>query len=223
MELQVVERTNAERAKINLPPLKFQADLHAAARWLAEDMAQKDYFDHTDRQGRSIDKRLPDYGYTDYRAIAENIAAGMRTPEAAVKGWLKSPGHRANMLSKHYREIGVGYAFDSKSKYQRYWVQDFGTRHEVFPVVIEREATRVTKPQVRLYVYGEGWAEAMRLSHDGKTWTAWQPYQAECDWTLQEGKGVRTVYVELRRQREIRRAQDDVELMPAPESKEKPD
>src|SRR5262249_14166529 len=63
---QVIVLTNAERAKQGLPPLKRQDNLDASAAWMAQDLADKNYFDHTDSQGRSLDPRLPDSGYKKY-------------------------------------------------------------------------------------------------------------------------------------------------------------
>jgi hypothetical protein len=62
--------------------------------------------------------------------VGENIAAGQTTPEQVVQGWINSPGHRANMLSNNYTEIGIGYEFlanDTGSvNYNHYWAQVFG-------------------------------------------------------------------------------------------------
>src|SRR5919109_1185606 len=68
-------------------------------------------------------------GYTGWSAIGENIAAGYPTPEAVVAGWMSSPGHRANILSPNFTEIGIGLA--QGGKYGSYWTQDFGTRPSV--------------------------------------------------------------------------------------------
>ncbi len=58
-----------------------------------------------------------------YKAAGENIAKGQRTPAEVMKGWMNSPGHRANILSSSYTEIGVGYVTDSNGT--AYWVQHF--------------------------------------------------------------------------------------------------
>lgn len=209
---QVVERTNAERAAHGLPPLKLEEHLQQAASWLARDMAAHNTFDHTDSKGRSIDPRLPDFGYRHYHYIGENIAAGQNTPAGVVAGWMQSPGHRANILSPHFREIGVGHAVNRATTYKSYWVQDFGARFGVYPVVINGEAAESHSPNVRLYIYGSGWAEQMRLSNDGTHWTPWEPYRSQRDWTLELGNGPRTVYVELRNGDTILRSADSIEL-----------
>lgn len=210
---EIVERTNAERAAQGLPPLKRQENLNAAASWLARDMAVQGYFAHTDKQGRNIAPRLPDFGYTHYAYIGENIAAGQATPAAAMRGWMNSPGHRANLLNPHFREIGVGYASRQNSPFRHYWVQDFGARYGVYPVVINGEAAQTRSPSVELYIYGEGWAQRMRLSNDGVNWTPWQPYTARLDWELKPGIGKRTVIVELSNGKEALRADDSIILL----------
>ena len=125
---QVVELTNRERARYNLAPLTLQKNLSAAAHWMARDLADHHYFAHEDHQGRNIDRRFAAFGYTDWHTIGENIAGGQRTPEAVVAGWMHSPGHRKNILTPSFREIGVGYYVAPDSKLKRYWVQDFGSR-----------------------------------------------------------------------------------------------
>lgn len=56
------------------------------------------------------------------------IAAGYTTPAAVVNGWMMSPGHCMNIMSGNFKEIGVGYAYNSMSSYKHYWTQDFGRR-----------------------------------------------------------------------------------------------
>jgi uncharacterized protein YkwD len=66
-------------------------------------------------------------GYTDWSDIGENIAAGYPTPESVVAGWMASPGHRENILSAQFTEIGVGMA-NGGGSYGMYWTEEFGTR-----------------------------------------------------------------------------------------------
>ena len=217
---EVAALTNAQRAAVGIPPLKLQKNLLVSARWLARDMAEKNYFSHTDKQGRDIDPRLPACGYRRYHGIGENIAAGQENPADAMTEWMKSPGHRENILSRDYNEIGVGYCFSTDSKFQRYWVQDFGSRYNVFPVVINGEEADTKTLLVHLYIYGAGWAQQMRLSNDGKTWSEWETYVPVRDWNLQEGSGERVVYAELKNSEGIVRAdKDSINLLPQSASK----
>ena len=71
--------------------------------------------------------RIEDAGYL-WSAAGENIAAGYSTPQAVVTGWMNSAGHRQNILSSAYCDLGVGYAYNRSSTYDHYWTQDFGRR-----------------------------------------------------------------------------------------------
>ena len=126
MIVAVIDLTNAERAKQHLQPLKRQDQLEQAAKWMAQDMADNAYLEHTDSKKRNIDVRLPDFGYKNYQTIGENIAAGQPTAAAVVSGWMNSPHHRANILNPEFHEIGVGVAYTRSGNYHWYWTQDFG-------------------------------------------------------------------------------------------------
>ncbi|TDD82503.1 hypothetical protein E1293_16465 [Actinomadura darangshiensis] len=120
-EAAVVSLTNTERAKHGCKALRTDARLVVAARKHSADMAANDYFDHTSRNGDSPWKRMEDAGYSS--PGAENIAKGYPTAAAVVKGWMNSPGHRANILNCGLRAIGVGRASGSGGPL---WTQDFG-------------------------------------------------------------------------------------------------
>ena len=62
-----------------------------------------------------------------WRITGENIAAGQLSPEAAVAGWIKSPGHCENLMNEGYTEMGVAGAVNPTSKMGFYWAQEFGT------------------------------------------------------------------------------------------------
>jgi uncharacterized protein YkwD len=125
---RVLELTNREREKAGLQPLVLDLKLSSSADWKAEDMGDKDYFDHADGGGRDFVDRAEKYGYNNWTYLGENIAAGQPTPEEVVQEWMASPGHRKNILKPQYKEIGIGYATISKSSFKNYWVQEFGTR-----------------------------------------------------------------------------------------------
>jgi uncharacterized protein YkwD len=121
---QVVRLVNVARADAGCAPLHVDARLATAARLHSEDMAKKNYFSHTSLDGRSPWARMGAQGYS--YGSGENIAAGYSTPEAVMSGWMKSSGHRANILNCSSRAIGVGVA--KGGSYGTYWTQDFGTR-----------------------------------------------------------------------------------------------
>lgn len=107
-EQKVVELTNQERSKQGLAPLKENWELSRVARFKADDMRDKNYFDHTSPTYGSPFTMMKNFGIT-YKSAGENIAAGQKTPEEVVKAWMNSPGHRANILNEDYNQIGVGY------------------------------------------------------------------------------------------------------------------
>ncbi|HBY98652.1 MAG: CAP domain-containing protein [Ardenticatenaceae bacterium] len=216
IEHEVVWRTNLERERAGVPPLKLEPLLTAAARGHSQDMADNDFFSHTGSDGSTPWDRIERAGYTGWSALAENIAAGYDSPGAVVAGWMGSKGHRENLLNPAYREVGVGYSYLANDQgsvnYSHYWTQDFGARFDVYPVVIEDEQISVTRRTVDLYGYGSGWAQEMRLSNDGGTWSSWQPYQERLTWTLSDGNGLKSVFVELRQGSTVTQARDEVVL-----------
>jgi stress response protein SCP2 len=121
---EVVDRTNAERVRRGLRPLTVDARLGAAAHAHSADMVQRGFFAHESPDGRQVWDRAVAAGYA-YRKVAENIAAGQRTAEEVVRGWMGSPGHRANILDGDLTQIGVGRA--DGGSYGVYWTQVFGT------------------------------------------------------------------------------------------------
>ncbi|MBB5956929.1 uncharacterized protein YkwD [Saccharothrix tamanrassetensis] len=121
-EAKVFNLTNAERAVNGCPALAVDERLDKAARGHSADMAAQNYFDHKSKDGRTFVDRVKAAGYPS--PGAENIAAGQRTPEAVVKGWMESPGHRANMLNCKLKTLGVGMA--RGGAYGIYWTQNFG-------------------------------------------------------------------------------------------------
>lgn len=131
-EQQVLELTNAKRAQAGLSPLVFDKKLAAAADRHSQDMAEKNYFSHTQPDGDRLADRVKDEGYK-YMRVGENIAAGYKTPEAVVEGWMNSSGHRANILNPNFKELGVGYYKDpdAADTYDHYWTQVFGTEQEI--------------------------------------------------------------------------------------------
>jgi uncharacterized protein YkwD len=202
-EQQVIELVNQRRRENGLPPLKHVTSLADAARWYAQDMVDDDYFgpghDTYDRSGGSLVRvcawsdRIGAF-YAGGNALGENIGEGYASPREAVTGWMGSPGHRANILSADYRETGVGYRAGPSSGHC--WVQDFGRRSGVYPVVINDEAASTDSRLASLYVYGT-WSE-IRIRNDGGAFGPWQPFTSTLSWTLADVDGLRTVDVEMR-------------------------
>jgi len=224
-EQQVVELVNLERSICTtgcpLPPYKHLAVLEAVSDAHSGSMAVNDFFSHYDPSNgcSSPQQRATAAGYTG--SVGENAAAGNATPAATVAQWMASAGHRANILGG-YRETGVGYFHQSNDQpnidlilnpdcdcvdagetcnggpWTFYWTQLFGTRTNVYPLVIEREKHSIASGTVALHVYGPGGADDMRFSNDGLNWSAWQAYSTAKSWSLAAGDGLRTVFSEVR-------------------------
>jgi uncharacterized protein YkwD len=102
----VLAEMNRERAGHGLAPLRLDDRLNAAAADRAADMFALGYFNHVSPDGRSPFLSVQNRGYR-YATVGENLAAGYRTPQAVVSGWMRSPGHRANILGSSFDEVGL--------------------------------------------------------------------------------------------------------------------
>jgi len=108
-------------------PLSWSDTLANAANSHTRNMANGNFFDHLDHDGRTPGDRAELAGYSA-RNIGENIAAGLDTPRKVVDGWLASPGHCANLMNPQFRELGAAYAMDPKSDAGIYWTGLFGVQ-----------------------------------------------------------------------------------------------
>ena len=105
---------NEERTGRGLGDLRLNPRLSDAARAHSSDMVTKHYFDHVSRGGRDVVDRLTRTGYLGAARswiVGENLAwgsGGRSTPREIVKAWMNSSGHRQNILTGRFREIGIG-------------------------------------------------------------------------------------------------------------------
>jgi len=106
-------------------PLTWNATLASAALDHTRSMANNNFFDHKDRDGRTPGDRAELAGYSG-QLVGENIAAGQDTPRKVLDGWLTSPGHCANLMNPQFSELGAAYAVDPKSDAGIYWTSLFG-------------------------------------------------------------------------------------------------
>ncbi|WP_411103887.1 sigma-70 family RNA polymerase sigma factor [Streptomyces sp. cmx-4-9] len=121
---QVVALVNSERAAAGCGPLKEDPQLRAAAQGHSDDMANRDFFSHTSPDGSDPGKRTTAAGYR-WSTYGENIAKGQQTPDQVMDSWMKSPGHRANILNCSFKDIGVGV---HQGPGGPWWTQNFGAR-----------------------------------------------------------------------------------------------
>ena len=127
----LLHEVNMHRALNGAGPLRLNKRLSAAAQKYAEDMAKRDFFDHRSPDGRGYQERITSEGYP-WRAIAENLGAGLSSPKSTTDAWMTSPGHRENMLNREYNDAGIGYfrptGNGKRPRYSHYWVIVFGAR-----------------------------------------------------------------------------------------------
>lgn len=103
----VVKYTNEHRAQNGLRALSSNTKLNLSALRKAQDMFDKQYFEHDSPTGVGVDDLAKNVGYS-YIMIGENLALGnFENDKVLVQGWMDSPGHRANILGGKYTEIGV--------------------------------------------------------------------------------------------------------------------
>ncbi|EON70145.1 SafA/ExsA family spore coat assembly protein [Lysinibacillus sphaericus] len=119
VEQEVVKLVNAERAKAGLSALKEDWELSRVAKYKSQDMHDKKYFDHTSPTYGTPFTMMKNFGIS-YKSAGENIAKGQRSAAEVVKAWMNSEGHRANIMSKNFTHIGVGYVAEGN-----YWTQMF--------------------------------------------------------------------------------------------------
>ncbi len=115
LEDGLVAKLNLIRRTHRLTPLRVNPGLTAAARLHSRDMVANGYFEHETLDGKPFWKRVERF-YGAYRGadvdLGENIlwASGGLDADGAAGEWMKSPGHRENILDPHWREIGMGAA-----------------------------------------------------------------------------------------------------------------
>ena len=119
LDKSVTAFENEARAANGLQPLTANWELSRVARYKSQDMADRGYFSHTSPTYGSPFQMIRAFGLS-FRTAGENIAYGQRTPQQVFQGWMNSSGHRANILSASYTQIGVGYVADG-----HYWTQMF--------------------------------------------------------------------------------------------------
>jgi uncharacterized protein YkwD len=105
-EQRMWQMINEERKKRGLNPLVFDDSLRDLAREYSKDMLQRGYFSHYNLEGHSPFDRM-DMAKINFLSAGENLALAASV-NLAMDGLMRSPGHRANILSKNYNRVGIG-------------------------------------------------------------------------------------------------------------------
>jgi uncharacterized protein YkwD len=106
---------NARRADKGLEPLVLDTDLCEYAQEHADKMAKKGLLVHSSMSNLGV--------RAGNGNVAENIAWGQNSVEEVCRSWMKSPGHRANILGKRYKRVGFGVKEDERGR--KYWCSVF--------------------------------------------------------------------------------------------------
>jgi len=138
LQRAVLQHVNAARAHARdcgdtrmaaAAPLAWDEVLFDAAVDHSRDMANHNYFDHTDRAGNRVMQRATARGYV-WRAIGENIAGGDGSVDRVMDGWLRSPGHCRNIMSPEYADIAVACVERDGTRWGTYWTMVLGHRRK---------------------------------------------------------------------------------------------
>lgn len=112
-ERRAFDLVNAERRSRGESPLVWDAELTRMARAHSEKMASQNFISHAGRDGQGLRERSRANGIVGFKALAENLAYNKGFADAAacaVVGWMRSEGHRANILNGEFTRSGIGIA-----------------------------------------------------------------------------------------------------------------
>ncbi|MGY0693760.1 CAP domain-containing protein [Virgibacillus sp. FSP13] len=121
-EYQLFDLTNAARVKHGLSPLTWAKAVQTTARGHSTDMADNNYFSHTNLEGQSPFERMQEDGIT-FQMAGENIATGQTSSIFAHQGLMNSLGHRKNILKSGFKALAIGVAFNKESR--PYYTENF--------------------------------------------------------------------------------------------------
>ncbi|MFD2629637.1 CAP domain-containing protein [Oceanobacillus kapialis] len=124
LEYQLFDLTNATRVVHGLPVLEWNEPLQGTAREHSTDMAENNYFSHTNLDGQSPFDRMTEDNIA-YRTAGENLATGQPSSIFAHEGLMNSLGHRENILQGSFETLAVGVSFSEKAR--PYYTENFVT------------------------------------------------------------------------------------------------
>lgn len=130
---EMLAQVNQSRRSEGKPPLRYNAQLNAAAQAHAEDMARRGFYNHRSPEGKDVADRWRAQGGGQWQAVGENIlyCNTCATPSAQARQfherWMQSPGHRRNIMRADFEEFGFGMASAGGKIYA---VQNFLTQRQ---------------------------------------------------------------------------------------------
>ena len=105
-----------------VPAVAWDDQLESAAEKHSLDMSKHNFLSHNGSDGSKFSERITKAGFK-WNRCGENIGQGYETEQQVVDGWLKSPDHCKNIMSREFRFMGV-------ARSGSFWTQDFGTRQQ---------------------------------------------------------------------------------------------
>jgi uncharacterized protein YkwD len=109
------------------PPLRWNGTLQSVAKRHSQDMAVRNYFDHKSPDGLTIKERVSGTPYK-FSIVGENLAGGDPHVASAVRGWIDSPSHCANMMDPRFGDVAVACVGHPKSQWGTYWTMVLGRK-----------------------------------------------------------------------------------------------
>jgi len=136
---EIISLVNQARKDEGLKPLMKNDLLVKSAEMKANDMKDKEYFEHISPEGVPPWFFVEQAGYK-YKTVGENLAEGFFSAQSVHQGWMNSPGHRANILSPDFREIGVAIVESQLNGRRNYLIiEHFGSQlkaEDLVPTII---------------------------------------------------------------------------------------
>lgn len=120
--LRVMNDYRRERGR---QPLRISKALTKAAEWMSNDMAQKDYLNHTDSLGRKADARMAAAGYNYQCARGEVLGINRGDAQGILQRWKESPAHNQILLNGEYKTVGLRRTCTEAQRC--FWAADFGS------------------------------------------------------------------------------------------------
>lgn len=146
---QLIELTNAQRAKNNLPALVENSELDTAAAAKAQNMFAEDYWAHYSPSGKDPWGFINGAGYK-FTYAGENLARNFYTSSDVVNAWMASPSHKENIINSHYKDVGMAVSQGVlKGQQTILVVQEFGTPYQAVATK-PQEITQVQSPPPRV-------------------------------------------------------------------------
>lgn len=144
--------TNQKRQEQGLPPLTLSPQLNAAASGKAQDMLSKNYWAHNSPDGTTPWVFVRSSGY-DYLYAGENLARGFTTSPEIVTAWMDSPGHRENLLSGNYDDVGFAVIEGNLTGDETVLVvQMFGRSKTVAPEIADAASQALPPQQIEVEI-----------------------------------------------------------------------